>query len=632
MIGGYCGKILFVDLTEGTTGSETLDENICRDFIGGYGIGAKITYDRQRPGVDPLGPENILSFMTGPLTGTDIPFGSRCAVTIGKSPLTGGWGDSNAGGFFGPALKFAGYDGVFFKGISEKPVYLFINDEKVEIRDASLLWGRDTDDTVERIKDEAGKKVRIASIGPAGECLSLISSIMTEDRRAWARSGVGAVMGSKKLKAVVLSGSGKIPVADSKAVQELRRELLSEVNGELNKPIADMFKTTGTSGCFPEYAYNGDCPVKNWGGVGTRDFTNAEALSGDNVLALQEKKHGCYKCPLACSGFMKEGKQYKYKSGVKKPEYETMGAFGPMCLNNNLESIIMANDICDRFGMDTISAGTTIAFAIECYENGIISEKDTDGITLTWGNHEAIIKMTEKMVRREGFGDILADGVKKAAKRIGKGSEKYAMHVNGQEIPMHDPRLNPGYANCYVSDPTPARHVQAGLPHYGNALFPETPRGLKFPAWVRGDKYKLEGKGEYELIIRNATHLVHTSGVCFFSWYNLPWKWMDESLNAVTGWRMTREEISTTCERISAIRQAVNIREGLSRNDCRIPGRVVGKPPASEGPFTNITIDADTLVNEYYEALDWEPESGWPRKQRLIELDLNDVAKDIWGE
>jgi aldehyde:ferredoxin oxidoreductase len=629
MAGGYIGRVLFVDLSSGELSDIPLDEKICRKFIGGYGIGARLIYDRLRAGVDPLGPENILGFMTGPLTGTDIPFGSRCAAMVGKSPLTDGWGDSNAGGSFGPYMKFAGYDGVFFIGKSVRPVYLYINSGKPEIRYASHIWGKDTVETADILVRETGKRARVASIGPAGEKLSLISCIVTEDRRIWARSGIGAVMGSKKLKAVVVNGNQKFPVADSEKVKKLRREFLHEINSTRNKPIADMFRTTGTSGCLPEYAYNGDCPVKNWGGIGSIDFKDGETLSGENVLALQEKKHGCYRCPLACSGVMKAGEQYPYKAGAKKPEYETMGAFGPLCLNKNLESIIMLNDICDRFGMDTMSAGVTIAFAIECYENGIITEKDTNGIELSWGNHEAIVELMQKMVRREGFGDVLADGSRMASGRIGKGSEKYAMHVHGQEIPMHDPRLNAGYANCYVSDPTPGRHVQAGLPHYGNALFPETPRGLKFPSWVREDKYKYNGKGKYELIIRNATHLVHTSGVCWFSWYNLPWEWMDRSLNAVTGWQMTREEIDLACERISALRQAFNIREGLSRSDFKLPGRVIGDPPLKEGPCANITVDVDTLVREYYEALDWDPETGKPSKKRLLELGLNSVAKEL---
>ncbi len=621
MAGGYMGKILFVDLSKGELKDEVLDEKLCRDFIGGYGIGARIIYSRQKAGVDPLGPENILGFMTGPLTGTDTPFGSRYGVVVGKSPLTGGWGDANSGGDFGPYLKFAGYDGIFFTGASEKPVYLFIKDGKAELRDAAHLWGKDSFETEDMLKAELGEKVRVASIGPAGEKLSLISSIMNNKGRAAGRSGVGAVMGSKKLKAVAVVGTAKVPVANSEEVSNLRKKYMAELKG----PLVDLMRKFGTAGFTAPSALSGDSPVKNWGGVGTRDFPNASLISDVNVINRLDKRYACYRCPIGCGGYMKAGiGEYKYKAGTKKPEYETLGMFGTLCLNDNLESITMAGDICNRYGLDTVSTGATIAFAIECYENGIITKKDTEGIELTWGNHKAIVAMTEKLAKREGFGAVLADGIKVAAERIGKGAERYAIHVHGQELPAHDPKLAPGYATAYQSEPTPGRHTQGGLVLIDLGL---TLPGLELPPL---DKYTYTGKGKYEVILKNANHLLNATGMCQFSRIFLPWDAMDKFLSLVTGWQLSSEEITMICERISAIRQAFNLREGLSPKDFKLRGRPIGEPPLKEGPVANITVDVDTLVSEYYKALDWDPETGKPSQKRLLKLGLEDVAKDLW--
>ena len=621
MAGGYMGKVLFVDLSKDELKGEALDEKLCREFMGGYGIGARIIYSRQKAGVDPLGPENILGFMTGPLTGTATPFGSRYGVVVGKSPLTGGWGDANSGGDFGPYLKFAGYDGVFFTGVSEKPVYLFIKDGKAELRDATHLWGKGVDETEDMLKAELGKEVRVASIGPAGEKLSLISAIINNKGRAAGRSGVGAVMGSKKLKAIAVIGTAKIPVANSEEVNKLRKKYMADMKG----PIVDSMRKFGTSGGTAIWAHNGDTPVKNWGGVGMRDFPNPSLISGENVIKYEEKRYGCYRCPISCGAHMKAGKgEYKYKAGADRPEYETMGMFGPNCLNDNVESIIMANDICNRCGLDTISTAATIAFAIECYENGVITKEDTDGIEMTWGNHRAIVAMTEKIAKRESFGAMLADGVKVAAERIGRGADKYAIHVHGQELPAHDPKLRPAYATAYQSDPTPGRHTQEGLECTEKGF---VPAGLELPSL---DKYTYTGKGKSEALFRNKNHLFNASGVCQFSTYFLPWDTMDKFLSLVTGWQLSPEEITTMCERISAMRQAFNLREGLSHKDFKLPGRAIGEPPLKEGPVANITVDVDTLVSEYYKALDWDAETGKPSQKRLQELGLEDVAKDLW--
>ena len=620
MARGYMGKILWVDLSKGELKDEALDEKLCREFIGGYGIGARIIYSRQKAGVDPLGPENILGFMSGPLTGTATPFGSRYTVVVGKSPLTGGWGDANSGGDFGPHLKFAGYDGVFFTGISEKPVYLFIKDGKAKLRDATHLWGKDVDETEDILKAELGKEVRVAGIGPAGEELSLISAIINNKGRAAARSGLGAVMGAKKLKAIAATGTTEVPVTDKEKIKSLRKEYLAQLG-----PFAKLYRDFGTCGLTVGSAYGGDSPVKNWGGVGVRDFPNASLIGDKAVIDQQAKKYGCYRCPLSCGGHMKAGTgEYQYKEGMHKPEYETLCAFGTLCLNDNLASIIKANDICNRYGLDTISAGATIAFAIECYENGIISKEDTRGIELTWGNHQAIVAMLEKLAMREGFGDMLADGVKVAVERIGKGADKYAMHVGGQEVPMHDPKLNPSHGMNYQGDATPARHMQSGLMNIEIGIqFP----GLDIPPL---DKYTYSGKGKYETIFKNQIHIVNCSGMCIFGFEVLPWDELRDVLSAVTGWPLSQEEVYNTGGRIAILRQAFNLREGLLPEDFKLPGRVKGEPPLKEGPVANITLDVETMVSEYYRAMDWDPKTGKPSRKRLEELELKDVANDLW--
>jgi aldehyde:ferredoxin oxidoreductase len=593
MLKGYMGKILFVNLSDGTINEEVIDEELCRDFLGGYGLGARILFSRQKPKADPLGPDNIIGFVTGPLTGTPVPGGSRYVV-VAKSPLTGGWGDANSGGDFGPYLKFAGYDAAFFTGVSEKPIYLVIQDGKAELKDASHLWGKDTYETEEMLQSDLGKDMRIACIGPAGEALSLISCIINNKGRAAGRSGLGAVMGSKKLKAVAVNGSLQVPLADKDKVDRLRKECLS--NLKTNKQAERLRKSGTFAGTLGSLALRG-VPTKNWGGVGSRDFPKTEAA--DQELTMGEKKYGCWRCPIACSGRMKAGVQYPYASGVHKPEYETAVAFGTMCLNDSLDSIIMANDICNRYGIDTISAGATIAFAIECYENRLITKEDTDGIELRWGDHKAIIAMTEKMAKRDSFGAILADGSKLAAERINKGSEVYAMHIGGQEVPYHDPKTSPAFACSYKIDATPARHTQSGA---------------------------ASGIGEEQKQRNTFCQAYNSAGLCM--WFNaiLGNAIVSEFMTSVTGYPYSVEAMFEAGEKISNIRQAFTIREGINPIEREVPGRIIGIPPQTEGPAMGITVDLDNRVNEYLKAMDWDLKTGKPSKQKLEQLGMADVA------
>ncbi|MDY6892111.1 MAG: aldehyde ferredoxin oxidoreductase family protein [Chloroflexota bacterium] len=623
MAGGYMGKMLWVDLSTGKMEDEPLDEKMCRDYIGGYGLAAKLIYDRQKPGVDALGPDNIFGFVTGPLTGTGALIGSRYMV-VGKSPRTGGWGDANSGGFFGPNLKFAGYDAVFFKGISEKPVYLFIDNGKPELRDASNLWGKDAVQTEDALRAELGKKAEIACIGPSGEKLNLIAGVVNNKGRIAARSGLGAVMGSKKLKAVAVLGNMEVPVANKEKVSELRKEYTKAMEGH----FADMMKNYGTCGLAAQSAAMGDSPIKNWAGAaGNIDFPNAANISDDQMINRQERKYACYRCPVGCGGHMKAGgNKFKIPAGSHKPEYETIAAFGSMVLNDDLDVLLLANDICNIYGIDSISAGTAVAFAMECYENGIITKADADGLELTWGNHDAIIALTEKIAKREGFGAVLADGVKVAAEKIGKGSEKYAMHVGGEEIPMHDPRLAPSFGTTYETDATPARHTQGGF-GFGEMM---PAAGLELEGLPPLEQYAYTGKAMVHGMMANSSHTMSAAGCCLFGSYVTPMDAVPNFLAAVTGWEFSMPDSLVVGERIANIRRAFNVREGIKPEDYKLPARIKGVPPLKEGPLAGVTIDVDNLSKELCEFMDWDLETGKPSKDKLVSLGMDDVAKDLW--
>ncbi len=614
MARGYMGQFLNVDLSTGKIESEPLDEKLCRDFIGGYGIVARLLFDRMPARADALGPQNILAFFTGPFTGTPAISGTRFTVAA-KSPLTGGWGDANSGGSFAAFLKFAGFDGILVSGISKNPVYLFIDNGKAELRDASALWGKDTYDTDDMLKAEFGKSTSIACIGESGEKLSLVSGIVHNKGSVAARSGLGAVMGSKKLKAVAVRGSMKVPIADEAWTKKMRKEYIDRMGGDLNN--MQLFGTTFTT--LPSIQ-SGDAPVKNYKGVGVRDFPTMENLGGDALNERKWKRNACYQCPVGCEAVLKEGTgEYKYIAGTFRPEYETIAMLGSNCLNDNLESVIKANDVCNRHGIDTISMGSIISFAMECWEKGILTKEDTDGLDLTWGNHQTVVELCDRIARRQGFGDILADGVKIASEKIGKGSEQYAMHVQGQEIPGHNPIATPGQGTTYLSNATPARHTQGSEAHQPAGLLPEFDRSDPESYAVA---YRLGSCFQ---------HILFTTGMCLFVNMVLPnVQAITDFMKSVTGWDVTTEELVETGERIAAMRQAFNIREGLLQDQRTISGRLYGDPPHDAGPLTGVKLDVHRNVREYLKLMKWDTETGIPARERLVELGLGDVAEVIY--
>ena len=618
MAGGYMGKLLFVDLSSGSIKEEALDQDVARKYLGGYGLGAKVLFDRMKPGADPLGPDNILGFVTGPLTGTPALVGSRYQV-VGKSPLTGGWGDANSGGYFGPGLKAAGIDAVFFSGISPKPVYLLIDNGKAELKDASSLWGKDCYETDDLLRAEYGKNAQAAYIGPAGEKLALIACVVNDKGRAAGRSGLGAVMGSKKLKAVVAVGDQKVPLADDAKANELRRYYIKNTPKETFANLSDY----GTCATTNEVITSGDGPIKNWGGSAV-DFPHPDNLSDDDVIKYQKRKFACWHCITGCGGIgdVPEG-PFAVKDG-HKPEYETLASFGFLSLNENVESVWKANEICNRAGLDTISAGCVVAFAVECYENGIITKEDTGGIDLTWGNSAAIVAMAEQVARREGLGDILADGVKKAAERIGKGSEAFAVHAGGQEPGMHDPKYTPGLALGFKTDASPGRHTQY-MPYLVDSPAEKlAPLGVEPAA-----KMDYRDKGKLFATLANITHVVNAAGLCLMHMGGFPYTSIAEFMTAVTGEEWTVADLLTAGERIADIRNAFNQREGINPMQVYLHPRIVGQPPLKEGPNKGVTIDADKLAADYAAAMRWDPKTGAPSPERLAELGMEDVAAAI---
>lgn len=623
-LGGVTGKVVFCNLKSGEITIETPDEQLYKDYLGGYGLGAYYLYTRTEPIKDPLGQEALFGIVSGPLSGTPAICGNRFQI-VGKSPKTGGFGDANCGGTFGPAIKWAGFDAAFFTGIAEKPVYLLLRDGKAELKSAEHLWGLDVGDLEDKLKEEYGKNAQVVSIGPAGEKISLMAAVMNDRDRAAARSGLGAVMGSKRLKAVVaVSDKKSVPLADEEKIKGDRKKHLESVREHGLYKVLHEYGTCGiTDGC----AQIGDAPLKNWKGA-FMDM-NVPAISDDSVVKYQVKRYGCWNCPIACGGFVKvpEGK-FAVEGG--KPEYETVGAFGTMTLVEDIEAICKANDICNRMGIDTISVGATIAFAMECYEKGVITKDDTDGLDLTWGNAEAVVALTEKIARREGFGDVLADGMARAIERIGRDAEQYAMHVGGEELPMHDPRCSPGLTWTYKWDATPGRHTQfSAWCAEGDYI----PSGLedRFDGWTPDKKYEYTGKAKASLVLSSLMHVVNAAGICQFGFVCTPAQGQVDFLNAAMGVDWTMDDVLKIGERIGNLRMAFNAREGVKNKYFKLPGRVYGNPPMKKGPTKGITVNVEIQEKEHLEEMGWT-EEGVPKKETLERLGLDFAAKDLYPE
>ena len=619
---GYAGKLLFVDLTNESYEYRDLDEQLARDFLGGYGIGAKILYEEMPAHTEPFAPESMLGFITGALNGTSALLAGRYMV-VSKSPVYKGWNDANSGGSFGPFMRMAGVDGIFFKGIASHPVYLFIDDGNVEIRDASHLWGMRITEVTDALIDEIGdKRIGIASIGPGGERMAWTAAIMNDKHRACGRGGTGAVMGSKKLKAVVVRGTHKLEKADAEALKALNKATRENQKTGPEAPIAEFFSHFGTNGTYPDSVLTGDASVKNWKGAGVVDLEQdqiAPCASGETDKGRRIKNFACNACPIGCGAIysLDYGDYHAEETG--RPEYETTGMFGSMMLNGNPDVINTCNHIINEYALDTISVGATIAWAMEMYEDGHLSKDDLNGIELTWGNGDAIIAMTEAVCKGEGIGAILQNGSRFASKHFQVGDYALAT-ASGIELAQHDPRNGPGLSRTYMIDPTPGRHVKGGLGALCGFAPPEV-------------KYVYDDKGEEDANNTCEKEADNAAGFCEFSHMAVPPGMWRELTNAVTGFDYTPEEWKNLGLRIFIQRAAFNIREGFLRDHWYLDDRMLGKPPLEEGPLTGITIDAETMVDEFLKYMGFDVATGVPLRETMERIGgLEHVIADIYGD
>jgi aldehyde:ferredoxin oxidoreductase len=613
---GYAGKIMRIHLTNRKAIVEVLGKNLPLHYLGGKGFGAKIMLEELKPKIDPYDPSNPLIFATGPVNGFAFSGASRtCAVF--KSPLTGIWGESQCGGYFSPQLKYAGYDMMIVDGKSEKPVYLTIDDEKIDIHNASHLWNKDTFETEDIIKKDHGKEFQVLSIGPAGENLVRFACINHDRGRQFGRCGAGSVMGSKKLKAIAVRGSGTIEAA--------RPEELNEFRKELNRKIRERLKSLteyGTPAIMALTNTTGTLPSRYWM---NGEFEGFENISAETIKdrKIVERSKACFACAVACGkisairkvpNVLPLGSFATLKEAeVEGPEYETLFALGSLCENDNLESIVKSNEICDRLGIDTISAGNVIAFAMECYEKGIITKQDTEGINLKFGNHEAIIAIINKIAYRKGFGNVLAEGVKRAAEIIGKGSRKFAVHVKGLEPPGYDPRGLKGVALAYAVSCRGACHLRHMA--YRPNLTGQKP-------FEQGTINRLSYEGQAEIVkeLEDFHTIVDCMVLCKF--VCLPtigpihWNEVIRLYSIITGIEIKIGELISIASNINNLIRQFNLRESLNRNDDTLPHRFFVeelKTGNSKGETVN-QQEFEKMLNKYYKLRGWSKQ-GKPKSK-----------------
>lgn len=605
---GYMGKILRVDLTQGKIDFHDLDGGFARQFLGGRGFGVKILWDELPEKTDPFDPKNILVFSTGPLTATMFPCSGRHNIST-KSPATGGVVDSTSGGRFAVSMKGSGVDAIIIKGKAEKLSYLYICDGVAEIKDASGLVGKDVFTVEDALKQETDKKAEVAQIGPAGEKLSYMAAVMNNKYRAAGRTGTGAVMGSKNLRAVVCLGNKRPPLADEQKFDEAQkkaRELLAQSPVTQKGGLLNALGTDGVTNIINEA---GLYPTKNYQfGV----FEGAKNLAGETLKEKYLTRNtACAFCPIAC-GRWSEVKTGPFAVAGEGPEYETVWAFGGHCGNDNLESVIMANYICNKYGLDTISTGNTVGMAIELYERGIITDKDTGGLKLKFGDPEAIVKMTELIAKREGIGDIFADGTRMAGKRIGKGAEYYAMQVKGLELPAYDPRGAFGHGLAYATSNRGACHLRAYV--IATEIF-----GI--PKKMDPHDYS-RGKVDTVKFIQDLVAAVDSSLVCLFVTFAFAAEPFAEAIPHCTGWTdYTADEFVRTGDRIWTLERAFNAREGFTQYDDTLPKRLL-EEPMPEGPNKGKVVPLSQMIGEYYVARGLDSE-GKPTEEKMVSLGLS---------
>jgi aldehyde:ferredoxin oxidoreductase len=621
----YHNKVLRVNLTDGTIAVEEPGAVYFRRYIGGWNIIADVLLRKVPAGADPLGPENVLVFAPGVLTGLAISGASRNAVGA-KSPITGGFGAAEVGGNWPAQLKRAGFDALIVEGAAEKPVYLWIADGKCEIRDASHLWGKGTKETQATIRKELGEdRAELAMIGPGGENLVRYACVMNGLKDAAGRTGMGAVMGSKKLKAVAVRGTMNVEGADPDTIRAMARRAAQEVREEKRAAWASKAGTGGTD--LEGGIISGNMPVRN--------FRDGEFPEISGLEFIMEKigirMEGCWACAVRCKKVVQAQEPYEIDPEYGGPEYETIGSLGSTCGVSDIVAVSKANVFCNDYSLDTIDTGVTIAFAMECFENGLLTLKDTEGIDLRFGNGEAMIQMVDKIAKREGLGDILAEGLLPAAAKIGQGAERYAVHAKGQAQPMHEPRLKRGLAIGYAVSPTGADHCHSlhdtGLMYPGEDGFlrNEQLRGMGVLEAMELESLGPE-KVRATIYYSMASIMQNCLTICSFIGWSL--RELSDMVQAATGWDVSEYELLKAGERAMTLARTFNIREGLTVEDDQLCPRSYS--PTQGGALAEGGIDMEELreaIHTYYVMMGWDKETGMPAVEKLYELGIGWAAE-----
>ena len=599
---GYAGKVLEVDLSSGRVDCRELDKEVAEKYIGGKGLGIHTLFNRMPMGCDPLSPENILVFATGPLTGSAAPASGRMEVCT-KSPATGLWLDSNAGGSLGPEFKYAGYDALIITGASDSPVIILIEDGKVSIVPAPDYWGLDTIETHKKIKDTYSNEHRVACIGPSGENLSPLAGILTE-YRSFGRGGAGAVMGSKKLKAVVVNGTGYLNTAEYKEFSRMVREATNELS---NAPDTGSAKPEfGTNVILSLMDHTGIHPNMNF----NRSTLDVKPIDEFEVQRFFERHRACFSCTIRCSKISRVKEGPLKGSFTEGPEYETVWSFGGQCGNNDIPTIIEAEHLCDAYGLDAVSVGNVVGFLMDCYARGLIGPEDTNGLELTWGNHEAILEVVRLIGMNEGPGCSWALGVKRLEEII-PGAHGLGAHVKGMELPAYDPRASKGMALAYATSDRGGCHLRS-WPIGEEIMNTSSPLGL----------HTTEFKPEIVKSQQDYYCLVNCSGLCLFAAFTLSLEQIAPLFASLTGIESfgSGEYLLQAGERVNNLVRLFNLREGLTADQDSLPERFKTQPLA-DGPCKGETVDVSELVQTYYKVRGWTAD-GKPTRELLEKLDL----------
>jgi aldehyde:ferredoxin oxidoreductase len=620
---GYFGKQLRVSLDTGEASMEEIDSEVLKKYIGGVGYGARVLYDEIEKGIDPLSPDNKIIFATSPLTANNIPGGGSIMLCF-KSPLTHIWGESRCGGDFGPDLRRAGLDVLIIEGRATKPVFLVINDDDVSLRPAGHLVGKNVTEKTTIIRDELNDpKISVMCIGPAGEKLVKIATVMLAHRAA-GRCGGGAVMGSKNLMGIAVKGSHQAKVADPEKMKTAIKNAMDIIR---DSETAAGFKEHGTPGDMGPNDAAGDWPTKNWH---SNSWGKGEELYDKFFEQHLVKNNGCYRgCPIAC-GRIAGVKAGKFQTPAHEgSEYESLSAFTAFVLNEDIEAAIHSTYLCNEYGIDTISAGALIAFAMECYGHGILTKEDVSGLDLSWGNPDALAELVRMISLREGIGDVLAEGVKVASEKIGKGSEEFAIHGKGLEAPAHDPRSGKALAVTYGTASRGVCHIHPleGMAYdSGKIDWGLTEYGIPDPNTV--ERWDEKGKGRMVKVLQDGLVLPDILNTCkFFMYAGITLDNLADLLSASTGWDIKARDLLEVGERVLNLQRLFNMREGLSRKDDILPERIKQKPAFGFYEKEDLCAikDFEGMLDEYYEARKWDIKTGMPSKEKLKELGLEEL-------